>query len=152
MKVKVSQSCLTLCDPTDYAVHGILQTRILEWVAFPFSRGSSQLRDWTQDSHTAGGFFTSWAQAMTNLDSILKNWDITLPMGFPCCSAGKESACNTGDLGLIPGLGRSPVEGKGYPLQYSGLENSMDCIAHRVAKSQTWLSNFHSPVYYKRTW
>ena len=47
-------------------------------------------------------------------------------LGFPCGSAGKESACNAGDLGLIPGLGRSPGEGKGYPLQYSGLENSMD--------------------------
>ena len=49
-------------------------------------------------------------------------------MGFPCGSAGKESACNVGDLGLIPGLGRSPGEGNGYPLQYSGLENSMDSI------------------------
>ena len=47
---------------------------------------------------------------------------------LPLCSAGKESACNAGDLVLIPGLGRSPGEGKGYPLQYSGLENSMDCI------------------------
>ena len=56
----------------------------------------------------------------------------------------KESACNAGDLGLIPGLGRSPGEGKGYPLQYSGLENSMDCIVHGVAKSWTWLSDFHS--------
>ena len=45
---------------------------------------------------------------------------------FPCGSAGKESICNAGDLDLIPGLGRSPGEGKGYPLQYSGLENSMD--------------------------
>ena len=49
-------------------------------------------------------------------------------MGFSCGSAGKESACGMGDLGLIPGLGRSPGEGKGYPLQYSSLENSMDCI------------------------
>ena len=56
---------------------------------------------------------------------------------FPCGLAGKESAFNVGDLGLIPGLGRSPGEGKGYPLQYSGLENSMDCIVHVVAKSQT---------------
>ena len=48
--------------------------------------------------------------------------------GFPCGSAGRESSCNAGDLGSIPGLGRSPGEGKGYPLQYSGLENSMDCI------------------------
>ena len=57
--------------------------------------------------------------------------------GFPCGSARKESACNVGDLGSIPGLGRSPGEEKGYPHQYSGLENSMDCIAHGVAKSQT---------------
>ena len=64
-------------------------------------------------------------------------------LGFPCGSVGKESACNVGDLGLIPGLGRSPGEGKGYPLQYSGLENSMNCIIHGVTKSQTWLSNFH---------
>ena len=56
-------------------------------------------------------------------------------MGFPCGSACKESACNVGDLGWIPGLGRSPGEGKGYPLQYSGLENSMDCMVHGVAKS-----------------
>ena len=63
--------------------------------------------------------------------------------GFPCCSAGKESACNGGDLGLIPGLGRRPEEGNGYPLQYSGMENSMDCIIHGVAKSQTRLSAFH---------
>ena len=64
-------------------------------------------------------------------------------MGFPCGSAGKESACHAGDLGLIPGLGRASGEGKGYPLQYSGLENSMDCIVHGVAKSQTQLSDFH---------
>ena len=67
-------------------------------------------------------------------------------LGFSCGSAGKESACNVGDLGLIPGLGRSPGEGKGYPLQYSGLENSMDCIDHGVTKSRTRLSNFHFHV------
>ena len=60
-EVKVAQSCPTLCDPMDYTVHGILQVRILEWVAFPFSRGSSQPRDWTQVSRLAGRFFTSWA-------------------------------------------------------------------------------------------
>ena len=63
--------------------------------------------------------------------------------GLPCGPAGRESACNVGDLGWIPVLGRSPGEGKGYPLQYSGLENSMDCIVHGVAKSHTQLSNFH---------
>ena len=64
-------------------------------------------------------------------------------LGFPCGLAGKESACNVGDLGSIPGLGRCPGEGKGYPLQYSGLENSMDCIVHGVAKSRTRLNDFH---------
>ena len=59
--MKVAQLYPTLCDPMAYTVHGILQARILEWVAFPFSRGSSQPRDQTQISHTAGGFFTSWA-------------------------------------------------------------------------------------------
>ena len=63
-------------------------------------------------------------------------------LGFPCGSAGKESTCNVGDLGSIPGLGRSPGEGKGYPLQYSALENMRDCIVHRVAKSLTRLSDF----------
>jgi len=53
--------------------------------------------------------------------------------GFPCSSAGKESAFNEGDLGSIPELGRCPAEGKGYPLQYSGLENSMDCVVLGVA-------------------
>ena len=66
-------------------------------------------------------------------------------MGFPDSSVGKESGCNAGDPGSIPGLGRSPGEGKGYPLKYSGLENSMDCIVHGVAKSRTRLSNFHIP-------
>ena len=64
-------------------------------------------------------------------------------MGFPGGSAGKEFACNAGDLGLIPGLGRSPGEGKGYIPQNSGLENSMDCIVHGVARSRTRLSDFH---------
>ena len=63
--------------------------------------------------------------------------------GIPCGSAGKESASNVGDLGAIPGLGRCPREGKGYPLQYSGLENSMASIVHGVTKSQTPLSDFH---------
>ena len=64
-------------------------------------------------------------------------------MGFPCGSAGKESTCNMGDLGLIPGLGRSLGEGKGYALQYSGLENSVDCRVHGVTNNRTQLSDFH---------
>ena len=68
--VKVAQSCLTLCDPMDYAVHGLLQARVLEWVAFPFSGASSQLRDQTQVSCIAGGFFTSWATRETHSGNI----------------------------------------------------------------------------------
>ena len=80
-EVKVAQSCLTLCNPMDYTVHGILQIRILEWVAFPFSRESSQPRDQTQVSPIVGGFFTSWAtrealdlgaKALTNIISEAK--------------------------------------------------------------------------------
>ena len=68
VKVKVTQSCPTLCDPIDHTVQGILQPRILEWVAVPFSRGSSQPRDQTQASRVAGGFSTSWVtwEAHTN--------------------------------------------------------------------------------------
>ena len=58
-------------------------------------------------------------------------------------SAGKESACNAGDLGSIPGLGRSPGEGKGCPLQYSGLENSRDCVVHGSQRVRHRLSDFH---------
>ena len=77
---------------------------------------------------------------------ILHNWIcryITCDRGFPCGSAGKESSFNAGDLGSLPGLGRSPGEWKGYPIQYSGLDNSMDYIIHGVTKSQTGLNNFH---------
>ena len=75
VKLKVAQLCLTLCDPMDNTVHGILQTRILEWVAFPFFRGSSQPRNWTQVSHIAGGFFTSWTPRET---FVLYSLKITL--------------------------------------------------------------------------
>ena len=75
-----------------------------------------------------------------NLRSVFENMD------FPGGSAGKESACNAGDLGVIPGLGRSPGEGNGYLLQFCGLENSMDCIVHGVTKSWTQLSDFHFPL------
>ena len=68
-------------------------------------------------------------------------------LSFPCGSASKESACNAGDLGSIPGWGRSPGERKGCPLQYSYLENSMDYIVHGVAKNRTQLSDFHSSVH-----
>ena len=64
-------------------------------------------------------------------------------MDFPGVSDSKESACNVADLSSIPGLGRSPGEGNSYPLQYSGLENSMNFVVHGVAKSWPRLSDFH---------
>ena len=79
-------------------------------------------------------------------------WTFLISVGFPCGSAGKESSCNTGDLGLIPGLGRSPGEGKDYPLQYSGLEKSMDYIyiVHGVVKSRIRLSDFHFTLLFSK--
>ena len=68
---------------------------------------------------------------------------LLLSLGFPDSSVGKEFTCNAGDPGSIPGSGRSAGEGIDYPLQYSGLENSMDCVVHGVTKSWTRLSDFH---------
>ena len=82
-EVKVTQLCPTLCDPMDYTVHGVLQAKILEWVAFPFFKVSSQPRDWTQVTHMAGGFFTSWATIFINF--YIDHGSITrLPRG-PLC-------------------------------------------------------------------
>ena len=81
-------------------------------------------------------------------EDLLKRDRLPTPvfLGFPCGSAGKESICNAGDMSSIHGLGRSPGEGKAYPLQCSGLENSMDCTVYGVAKSRTELSNFLSHI------
>ena len=89
--------------------------------------GVIKRRTWLSDFH-----FTSVLQSVA--------WKT---VDFPGGSAGKESACNVGHLGLIPGLGRLSGEMNGCPFQYSSLENSMDCIVHGVAKSWTWLSDFH---------
>ena len=70
-------------------------------------------------------------------------------LGVPCALVGKESTCNAGDLGSIPGLGRCPGEGKGYPLQCFGLENAMDCTVHGITKSWTQLSDFHTQMMLK---
>ena len=128
--------------------------KILEWVTYPFSSISSQPRNQTGVSCIAGVFFTNWAMREANnifskckiIDAekdaihLTNTYKIRV---FYNSSVGKESACNAGDLDLIPGWGRSPGERKDYPLQYSGLENSMDCIVHGVTKSQTWLSDFY---------
>ena len=70
-------------------------------------------------------------------------------MGFPSGSDNQESACNAGDPGLIPGLGRSPGEAKGYPFQYSGLENSMDCLVHGVTKESDTIATKPQQRYIK---
>ena len=94
-------------------------------------------RPWTQcDSYATPPDRCHWHLHVT--DGGTELWE-----GFPCGLAGKESTCNAGDLGLFPGLGRSPGEEKGYPLQYPGLENTMDCVVHGVTKSRTRLSDFH---------
>ena len=99
------------------------------------------------ETHSIIRHFPLWFHGALCIDCRSAScWSViafTALLGFPCGSAGKESACNAGDLGSIPGLGRSPGEEKGCPLQYSGLENSMDCIVHGVTKSQIWLSDFH---------
>ena len=83
------------------------------------------------------------AEYLEYLEILRKYYSPAPCKGFPDGSAGEESACNAGDLGSIPELGRSPGEEKGYPLQHSGLEKSMDCVVHGVAKSWTGLSDFH---------
>ena len=88
-----------------------------------------------ESAYNAGGpWFDSWVRKIPWGRDRLPT---PVFLGFSCGSTGKESTCNVGDLGLIPGLGRSPREGNCYPLQYSGLENSIDCIVHGDAKSWT---------------
>ena len=137
------------------SVHGILQARILE--------SERESRSVVSDSLGPHGLYSSWNSPGQNAgvgslsllqvifptqgsNPSLLHWQAgSLPLASPgkpylrmsFGSAGKESACNVGDLGSIPGLGRSPGERNGYPLQYSSLENSMDCIIHVVAESQT---------------
>ena len=117
MKVKseseVAQSCPTPsglmdCSPSGSSAHGIFQARVLEWGASTLSSVS---------------FYCTANESAIHMH-------VYPPFGrsYHHGSAGKETACNVGDLGSIPGLGRSPGEGKCYPLQYSGLENSMDCM------------------------
>ena len=114
LKVKVTQSCLTLCDPMDYTVHGILQARILEWVAFPFSMGSSQPRDQTQVSASlAARFFTTsatWETHESESHSVVS--DSLRPHGLysPWNSPGQNTAVGSLSLpqGIFPTQGLNP--------------------------------------------
>ena len=137
--MKVAQSCPTLCDPMDCPwnspgqkfgvgrgslLQGIFPTQgsnpglpHCRWILYHLSRQvKPEIHEHYEKQHSI-----THTYAHTQMQNC-----IPLLQEFPCGSAGQESACNVGDLGLIPGLGRSPGEGKGYPLQYSGLENSMD--------------------------
>ena len=144
-----AQSCLTLCNPTDCSppgssVYGIFPARILEWVAMPSSKTSSWPKNRIHVSCIAGRFFTSEPTGKPNwsLFSTCKLVNGSLPGG----SVVKNLPANTGDTGLIPGSGISPIEGNGNPLQYSGLTNPMDrggwqATFHGLQKSQTLFSN-----------
>ena len=110
----------------------------------PLSMGFSRQENWSGLPCPS-----PWDLPDTTVDLCLTSLTLagsSSPLGFPDSSVGQESACNVGDLGSIPGLGRSPGEGNGYLLQYSCLENSMDerawqATVHGVIKSQTQLNN-----------
>ena len=131
MLLKVALFHSFLCYPNDLFSDRILPSELIDHVDFCLMFADSQklvcrssLKNWHMN--------TSLFLHITDIFSILS----------PHTLVDKESDCNTGDSSSIPGLGRSPGEGKGCPLWCSGLENSMDCL-DRVAKSWTWLSDFH---------
>ena len=150
-------------SPPGSSVHGILQARIPERVAIPFSRKMTlecKIMKYTHRHDKMDPFLI--AQLVKNLPAMqepgFNPWvgkicwrrerlHTPVFLGFPGGSAGKESACNVVDLGSIPGSGRHPGEGKGHALQYSGLENCMDCEVHGVSKCRTRLSKFHFHVF-----
>ena len=115
------------CIPQGYSVHVILQARTLDWVDNSLLYSILKYK-----------FKTQWDITSPSFGCFYKN-----KLYIPCGSVSKIFPCKAGDLGSIPGLERSLGEGKGYPVQYSGLENSMECIVLGVAKSWTRLSNFH---------
>ena len=148
------------CSQPSSSVHGILQARILEWVAISFSMGSSQPRDWTQVSRIGGRIFTDRATSedllfhfclfVKQLALFIYCLPYFVELLLCCCFtwlSGKESTCSEGDTVSIPGLGRSHGEGNGNPLPYSCWDDPMDreawqATVHGVAKSQTQVSNW----------
>ena len=142
------------CSPPGSSVHGIFQARVLEWGAIAFSAKRCFQAGILMSTLPCVPYVRNMYMGVcmcSRIDVALMamlpvpdpDFSVHVLSNFPCGSAGKESACSVGDLGSISRLGRSPGVRKGYPLQYCGLENSMDCIVHGVTKSQTWLSDFH---------
>ena len=113
----------------EWSGKALLRRRCVNW----HSKDDKEPESWTELERT-------FRQVEKEAQSPVLFWPTCLQPGFPHGSVGEESACHPEDS---PGLGRSAGEGNVYPLQYSGLENSMDCIVHGVTKSQTGLSNFH---------
>ena len=130
----------------DYFSHEIKRYLLLGWKAMTeLDRVFPDNSVGKESACSAGDpCFNSWARKIWRRNRL----PTTVFSGFPCGSGGKEPACSVGDLGLILGLERFPGRGKGYPLQYSGLGNSMDCIVHSVTKSGTRLSNVHFKIAY----
>ena len=147
VKVKIAQSCPTLCDPMDYTVRGILQARILEGGAFPFSRGSSQPRDWTQVSHIMGGFFTSWAAG-----EALQLWDNTFLLGKPpslwlvVVAQSCPTLCNPMHTGLpcpSPSCGACPNSCLSSPWCHPTISSSVapfsSCLINRLIHTSVYV-------------
>ena len=140
MWVKVAQSCLTLCDPMNYTVHGILQARILEWVDFLFSRGSSQPRDWIQVSLIAGRFFISWAARESQWMWELEYKEGWVPKNWYFWTVVLEKTLE------------SPLDCKIKPVNSKGTLNS-----HGKDECWSWSSNtlatwYEELTYWKRPW
>ena len=143
LNANTSTSCYSKCSPQTSSTYSMDITRE------PVRNAESQAHLQSQESSSAFWQDLHGIRVHSRVGELQVR-RISNILSFHSCrvspthsSAGKESTCNAGDPGLIHGLERSPGEGKGYPLQYSCLENSMDCIVHGVEKSQTQLSDFH---------
>ena len=143
------------CSLPGFSVRVIFQARILEWVAISSSQDRTHvscISRWILYHRTTwgicllfqyvtSGFMLSFISSVKGEEQFFFCFLPPFSLDFPCGSASKESACNAGDLCLIPGLGGSSGEGNGNPLQYSGLENSMDCPwGRKESDTNEWLS------------
>ena len=140
--------CLTLCDPMDYTVHGILHARILEWVVFPFSRGSSQPRDQTQVSSIAGRFFTSWATR--EAQEYWSGYPIPSSEDLPDPGIEPDTPALQADslLSQLPG---KTVEEKKGTFMVPGLVGSTALVILIAYSEQCWICDFRRISFWSRT-